>query len=298
MAKIIGVKFKNTAKVYYFAPANENDVYEEKSGVIVETSKGLEYGTVAFGVKEIPEDQLVYPLKPIVRKATEKDQKIVEENQRKIPDAMDYAEAKIQEMNIDMKLIGCEYSFDGKKIVFYFTSDGRVDFRELVKVLASHFHLRIELRQIGIRDETKILGGIAPCGRTCCCSSCISDFGKVSIKMAKNQGLHLNPGKISGLCGRLMCCLEYENDYYAEVYKKMPKVGGTVGTPEGEGIVVSNDMLKLISKVKISKADGSEVYKDFPVDRLEFNKTKNSNSKNDEEELDEKVSEDMKKILD
>lgn len=298
MAKIIGVKFKNTAKVYYFAPANENDVYEEKSGVIVETSKGLEYGTVAFGVKEIPEDQLVYPLKPIVRKATEKDQKIVEENQRKIPDAMDYAEAKIQEMNIDMKLIGCEYSFDGKKIVFYFTSDGRVDFRELVKVLASHFHLRIELRQIGIRDETKILGGIAPCGRTCCCSSCISDFGKVSIKMAKNQGLHLNPGKISGLCGRLMCCLEYENDYYAEVYKKMPKVGGTVGTPEGEGVVVSNDMLKLISKVKISKADGSEVYKDFPVDRLEFNKTKNSNSKNDEEELDEKVSEDMKKILD
>jgi cell fate regulator YaaT (PSP1 superfamily) len=298
MAKIIGVKFKNTAKVYYFAPANENDVYEEKSGVIVETSKGLEYGTVAFGVKEIPEDQLVYPLKPIVRKATEKDQKIVEENQRKIPDAMDYAEAKIQEMNIDMKLIGCEYSFDGKKIVFYFTSDGRVDFRELVKVLASHFHLRIELRQIGIRDETKILGGIAPCGRTCCCSSCISDFGKVSIKMAKNQGLHLNPGKISGLCGRLMCCLEYENDYYAEVYKKMPKVGGTVGTPEGEGVVVSNDMLKLISKVKISKADGSEVYKDFPVDRLEFNKTKNLNSKNDEEELDEKVSEDMKKILD
>lgn len=298
MAKIIGVKFKNTAKVYYFAPANENDVYEEKSGVIVETSKGLEYGTVAFGVKEIPEDQLVYPLKPIVRKATEKDQKIVEENQRKIPDAMDYAEAKIQEMNIDMKLIGCEYSFDGKKIVFYFTSDGRVDFRELVKVLASHFHLRIELRQIGIRDETKILGGIAPCGRTCCCSSCISDFGKVSIKMAKNQGLHLNPGKISGLCGRLMCCLEYENDYYAEVYKKMPKVGGTVGTPEGDGVVVSNDMLKLISKVKISKADGSEVYKDFPVDRLEFNKTKNSNSKNDEEELDEKVSEDMKKILD
>ena len=206
---------------------------------------------------------------------------------------MDYAEAKIQEMNIDMKLIGCEYSFDGKKIVFYFTSDGRVDFRELVKVLASHFHLRIELRQIGIRDETKILGGIAPCGRTCCCSSCISDFGKVSIKMAKNQGLHLNPGKISGLCGRLMCCLEYENDYYAEVYKKMPKVGGTVGTPEGDGVVVSNDMLKLISKVKISKADGSEVYKDFPVDRLEFKKNKQSNEKDDDN-----VSEDMKKILD
>ena len=192
-----------------------------------------------------------------------------------------------------MKLIGCEFAFDGKKLVFYFTSDGRVDFRELVKVLAARFHLRIELRQIGIRDETKILGGIAPCGRTCCCSSCMSDFGKVSIKMAKTQGLHLNPGKISGLCGRLMCCLEYENDYYAEVYGKMPKVGGTVGTPEGQGVVVSNDMLKLISKVKITKGDGSEIYKDFPVDRLEFKK---GNKVKDD--VDEKVSEDMKKILD
>lgn len=293
MAKIIGVKFKNTAKVYYFAPANENEVYEEKTGVVVETAKGLEYGTVVFGVKEVDEKEIVHPLKPVLRKATEKDEKTVKENEKKIPEAMDFAQEKITELNLQMKLIGAEYAFDGKKLVFYFTSDNRVDFRELVKVLASRFHVRIELRQIGIRDETKILGGIAPCGRECCCASCMSDFGKVSIKMAKNQGLHLNPGKISGLCGRLMCCLEYENDYYAEVYGKMPKVGGTVNTPEGQGTVVSNDMLKLISKVKISKGDGSEVYKDFPVDRLEFKKNKQSNDKDDDN-----VSEDMKKILD
>ena len=292
MEKIIGVKFKNTAKVYYFAPANDTDVYEEKSGVIVETAKGLEYGTVVFGVKEVKESEIVHPLKPVLRKATEKDEKTVKDNEKKIPDALHFAEEKIREMKLDMKLIGCEFAFDGKKLVFFFTSDGRVDFRELVKVLAAKFHLRIELRQIGIRDETKILGGIAPCGRTCCCASCMSEFGKVSIKMAKTQGLHLNPSKISGLCGRLMCCLEYEDEYYSEVYGKMPKVGGTVGTPEGQGVVVSNDMLKLISKVKISKGDGSEVYKDFPVDRLEFKKNKSKDGD------DEKVLEDMKEILD
>lgn len=282
MAKIIGIKFKNTAKVYYFAPADENEVYEEKTGVVVETAKGVEYGTVVFGMKEIPDSELTHPLKPIIRKATEKDEKTVKENEKKIPEAMEFAAEKINELNLDMKLIGCEYAFDGKKIVFYFTADGRIDFRELVKVLAAKFHLRIELRQVGIRDETKLLGGIAPCGRTCCCSSCMPDFGKVTIKMAKNQGLHLNPGKISGLCGRLMCCLEYENDYYAEVYKKMPKVGGAVGTPEGNGVVISNDMLKLISKVKISKGDGSEVYKDFPVDRLSFKKNKEADEDDNE----------------
>lgn len=294
MAKIIGVKFKNTAKTYYFAPNDDNEVYPEKSGVVVETAKGLEYGTVVFGVKEIPDGELKHPLKPIVRRATAKDEAKVKENEKKIPEAMDYAEQKIQELKLDMKLIGCEYAFDGKKIVFFFASDGRVDFRELVKELASKFKLRIELRQIGIRDETKILGGIAPCGRTCCCASCMSEFGKVSIKMAKNQGLHLNPGKISGLCGRLMCCLEYENDYYAEAVKKVPKVGGTVGTPEGNGVVISNDMLKMICKVKITKGDGSEVYKDFPVDQLEFKRNKNTET----EEQEEVVSEDIKKILD
>ena len=272
MAKIIGVKFKNTAKVYYFAPL-DGETYQENSGVVVETSKGLEYGTVVFGVKEVEEKELTHPLKPIVRKATEKDLKTVKQNEEKIPAAMEYAESKIKELGLDMKLIGCEFSFDGKKLNFYFSADNRIDFRELVKVLAAYFHLRIELRQVGVRDETKILGGIAPCGRECCCSSYLSDFGKVSIKMAKNQGLHLNPSKISGLCGRLMCCLEFENDYYAEACKKVPKVGGMVTSPEGEGIVVSNDMLKMITKVKIARPDGSEVYKDFPVDRLEFKKS-------------------------
>ena len=296
MAKIVGIKFKNTAKTYYFAPAEGDTEYEEKSGVVVETAKGLEFGTVVFGIKEVPDSEIVHPLKPIVRKATEKDVKAVRDNEKKIPEAMEYANKKILDLGLSMKLIGCEYAFDGKKIVFFFTSEGRVDFRELVKVLASKFHLRIELRQVGIRDETKILGGIAPCGRECCCSSCMPDFGKVTIKMAKNQGLHLNPGKISGLCGRLMCCLEYENDYYAEVYKKMPKLGGTVGTPEGDGIVIGNDMLKLISKVKITKGDGSEIYKDFPVDRLTFKKK--ANAKDDDNDDDQTVSEDMKKILD
>jgi cell fate regulator YaaT (PSP1 superfamily) len=283
MAKIVGVKFKNTAKIYYFAP-EEGVEYQEKSGVIVETAKGLEYGTVVLGVTDMPDEKIVHPLKPIIRKATEKDEKTVRENEKKIPDAMEFANEKIAEMNLPMKLIGCEFAFDGKKVVFYFTADNRVDFRELVKVLATKFHLRIELRQVGIRDETKLLGGIAPCGRVCCCASCMPEFSKVSIKMAKNQGLHLNPSKISGLCGRLMCCLEYENEYYAEVYKKMPKLGGTVKTPEGDGVVISNDMLKLISKVKITNSDGSEVYKDFPVDRLVFKKNTQSDKKDEKDD--------------
>ncbi len=282
MAKIIGVKFKNTAKVYYFSPENDKEKYPENSGVVVETSKGLEYGTVVISEKEVPEEELKHPLKPIVRKATEKDQKRMEENQKKIPEAMKVTQEKIRELNLEMKLIGAEYSFDGKKLTVFFSADDRVDFRELVKNLAQAFKTRIELRQVGIRDETKILGGIAPCGRECCCSSCLGDFGKVTIKMAKNQGLHLNPSKISGLCGRLMCCLEYENDYYAEVYKKMPKQGGTVGTPEGDGVVVSNDMLKMISKVRISKPDGTDVYKDFAVKDLRFKKA-NQNEKEDED---------------
>lgn len=295
MAKIIGVKFKNTAKVYYFSPASDNETYEEKSGVIVETAKGLEYGTVVFDVKEIPDEELTHPLKPVLRKATQKDEKKIKENEEKIPDTMRKAEEKIAARNLDMKLVGCEYSFDGKKLVLYFTADGRVDFRELVKDLAQEFHLRIELRQIGIRDEAKLLGGIAPCGRPCCCSSCMPEFAKVSIKMAKNQGLHLNPTKISGLCGRLMCCLEYENDYYAEVYKKMPKLGGQVKTPDGVGVVISNDMLKLIVKVKISKSDGSDVYKDFPLDRIEFKNNKQQDCPNHD---DEEITDDVKKILD
>ncbi len=270
MAEVIGVKFKNTAKIYYFSPIEGVKDYPEKAGVIVETAKGLEYGTIVFGLKTVDDETVTHPLKPIVRMATAEDEKRIKENQEKIPEAMDVAREKIAELSLDMKLIGAEYSFDGKKLTFFFSADERVDFRELVKQLASRFRLRIELRQVGIRDETKILGGIAPCGRTCCCAGAMSEFAKVSIKMAKNQGLHLNPTKISGLCGRLMCCLEYENDYYEKACKLVPKVGGTVGTPEGDGVVVSNDMLKMISKVKIAKPDGSEVYKDFDVNDLKF----------------------------
>ncbi len=294
MAKILGVKFKNTAKIYYFAPADENSRYKVDSGVIVETAKGLEYGTVTFDVKEVDDKEIVHPLKKVVRQATAKDEKIIADNQKKIPETMRFAEQKILERKLDMKLIGCEYSFDGKKILFYFSAENRIDFRELVKDLATHFHVRIELKQIGIRDEAKLLGGIAPCGRACCCSCGVSDFGRVTIKMAKTQGLHLNPTKISGLCGRLMCCLEYESEYYADAYKKMPKVGGTVKTPEGEGTVIAIDMLKMECKVKIAKGDGAEVYKDFPVKQLNFKNKKNDNDKDDGDD----VHEDIKKMLD
>ena len=290
MEKIVGIKFKNTSKVYYFAPANEKDVYEVGSGVIVETAKGQEYGTVVFGIKEVPDEEVVRPLKSIVRKTSKKDDALIKENEKKIPRALITAEEKIKKLNLDMKLSGAEYSYDGKKLIFYFTADGRIDFRDLVKELASVFKVRIELRQIGIRDETKLIGGLGPCGRDCCCSSCMPDFKKVSIKMAKTQGLSLNPTKISGLCGRLMCCLEYENGYYSEVYKKMPKLGSSVQTPEGNGIVINNNMLKLIVKVRIVNSDGSEVYKDFPLKDLRFKATQRAE--------DDTIDEEIKKLLD
>lgn len=291
MAKVVGVRFKNTPKVYYFAPTD--GAYKEGETVIVETAKGMECAIVVFGIKEVDDNDCVLPLKPIVRKATQKDLDNIKKNQAKIPEALRLAEEKVLKHNLKMKFVGCEYSFDGKKVMFCFTAEGRIDFRELVKELASALKVRIELRQVGVRDETKMLGGIAPCGRPCCCGSCMPDFKKVSIKMAKTQGLSLNPGKISGLCGRLMCCLEYENEYYSGVYKLMPKVGATVGTSEGNGTVVSNNMLKLICKVKIVKGDGSEVYKDFDVKDLKF-KRQNNAQEFDDKDLDE----DIKEILD
>lgn len=292
MAEVIGVKFRNTAKVYYFAPIAKVKEYPEGSGVVVETAKGLEYGTIVFGKKTVEDDAIVHPLKPIIRLATAADEQRIKENNEKIPEALAYVREKISELNLDMKLIGAEYSFDGKKLCFFFSAEERVDFRELVKQLAQYFKLRIELRQIGIRDETKILGGIAPCGRTCCCAGAMNDFGKVTIKMAKNQGLHLNPSKISGLCGRLMCCLEYENDYYEKACKLVPKIGGTVKTPDGEGTVVSNDMLKMICKVKIPNSDGSETYKDFAVKDLDFKRKGCDSCKNCSEDADDNDSDD------
>ena len=267
MAKIIGVQFKEFGKIYYFGPRNEK--FMKGDGVIVETAKGQEYAKVAILEKEVPDEEIVQPLRDIVRKATAKDEEMRRKFLGKRQEAMRIASEHVASFGLDMKIVDCEYAFDGSKVVFSFTSEGRVDFRNLVKDLASTFRARIELRQIGIRDEAKLLGGIAPCGRPCCCSSFLQDFKKVSIKMAKTQGLSLNPGKISGLCGRLMCCLEYENEYYSEVYKKMPKVGGEVNTPDGKGTVVSNDMLRLVVKVKRQNADGSEIYREYSLGDVE-----------------------------
>ena len=291
MEKIVGIKFKNTCKVYYFAPGK--DTYEKGTDVIVETARGLEYATVVIPTTEVEDEKIVSPLKPIVRLATEKDRENILRNEERKPLAMQLAREKVEKCGLVMKIVDCEFAFDGSKVTFYFTADGRVDFRELVKELSSAFRLRIELRQIGIRDEIKMIGGIAPCGRECCCSSCMPDFKKVSIKMAKNQGLSLNPGKISGLCGRLMCCLSYENEYYAEACKNVPKVGSEVETPEGKGHVVSVNMLKMEVKVKIEQKD-AVTYRDFPADKIKFRRG-GAPAKDEEEE---KAEEELKKLLD
>ena len=283
MAKIVGIRFKNTAKVYYFAPGKEK--FKKGDGVIVETARGVEFGTVSIEVKDVDDSEIVQPLKPIIRKATQADLDRLKKNEEKAPEAVRVCNEKIAARGLEMKLINAEYTFDGSKIIFYFTAPGRIDFRDLVKDLASVFRIRIELRQIGIRDETRLLGGIAPCGRPCCCASCMSDFKKVSIKMAKTQGLSLNPSKISGLCGRLMCCLAYENDYYKDVYKKMPKIGSDVISPDGKGTVISVNMLTYNVKVKIESKDGSLTYKDFKLEQLKSIKANTDDEKLTKDEL-------------
>lgn len=265
MVKIVSVKFKEGGKSYYFAPGKET--YQKGMGVIVETAKGLEYATVVVPDGEADESQIVSPLKPVVRIATAKDEEQVRRNKERRGEAMKLAQQKIEERGLDMKLVDCEFAFDGNKVAFYFTAESRVDFRELIKDLSSAFHSRIELRQISIREEIKMTGGLAPCGRECCCINCMKEPLKVSVKMAKNQGLSLNPSKISGLCGRLMCCLSYENDYYSEVCKQVPKVGSEIDTPDGRGMVVNVNMLKMTVKVKIEQNDAVS-YHDFTVDEI------------------------------
>ncbi len=282
MIKVVGIKFKTGNKLYYFAP-KEGEVYERNMPVVVETSKGQEFAWVAHPEKLVSEEEVVPPLRPIVRIATQKDKDFHAACEAKKPQTMITCKERIAAHGLDMKLIDCEFAFEGGKIVFYFTSPSRVDFRELVKDLAATLHARIELRQIGTRDETKYLGGIAPCGRVCCCAGNMPEFKKVSVKMAKNQGLSLNPGKISGLCGRLMCCLSYENDYYAEAVKKMPKVGAEVGTPDGKAIVVSLNMLKMRVTTKMDDKSGGWVYKDFPVEEIHFKKNNQPQDKEDDE---------------
>ncbi len=281
MIKVVGIKFKAGNKLYYFAP-KAGDKYERNMPVVVETAKGLEYAWVAYPEKQVTEEEIVSPLKPIVRIATEKDKELYAQHEAKKPQAMLTCKERIAAHGLEMKLIDCEFAFEGGKIVFYFTSPSRVDFRELVKDLATALHARIELRQIGTRDETKYLGGVAPCGRVCCCAGNMPEFKKVSVKMAKNQGLSLNPGKISGLCGRLMCCLSYENDYYSEAIKKMPKVGSEVGSPDGKAIVVGINMLKMQVKVKMDDHNGGWIYKDFPVEDIRFKRNTQPDKEDDE----------------
>ncbi|MBQ1388147.1 MAG: stage 0 sporulation family protein [Clostridia bacterium] len=252
MAEIIGVRFKDVGKVYYFDPSGHKLKLDDK--VIVETARGVECGIVAIENKIIDDRSITHPLKKIIRPATAADIKRSEDNKAKEERAFKICVKKIDEQKLDMKLVDVEYTFDNKKILFYFTADGRVDFRGLVKELAMIFHTRIELRQIGVRDEAKMLGGIGICGRPFCCNSYMGEFHPVSIKMAKEQGLSLNPVKISGTCGRLMCCLKYEQAAYTDLLKTVPKEGATVMTPNGEGIVVEANLISKMLKVRLKKA--------------------------------------------
>lgn len=270
--KVIGVRFKESGKIYNFDPI-DIDV-EVGQNVIVETARGIEFGTCVVGEKEIDESELVAPLKPVIRVADDVDVRIHEENKAKAKDAIDICQIKIEENKLDMKLVDCEYTFDNNKVIFYFTSDGRVDFRDLVKDLASIFRTRIELRQIGVRDQAKITGGLGPCGRVICCKKFLGEFSPVSIKMAKEQSLSLNPSKISGLCGRLMCCLKYEQDSYEESLKKIPPVGMIVETEEGRGTIIDSYVLLELVKVKLATADGIEEIRTYSVNDVKVTKEK------------------------
>ncbi|AXI00708.1 stage 0 sporulation protein [Sporosarcina sp. PTS2304] len=249
MFKVVGVRFKKAGKLYYFDPLDL--AIEIGDYVIVETARGVEYGKVASRSNEIDDEDVVLPLKKIIRLADESDRERVKENQQEAEQAFEVCVEKVIEHQLDMRLVDVEYTFDRNKIVFYFTAEGRVDFRNLVKDLASIFRTRIELRQIGVRDEAKMLGGIGPCGRMLCCSTFLGDFEPVSIKMAKDQNLSLNPSKISGLCGRLMCCLKYENDEYEDAKAQMPDIGKQVVTPDGIGKVVGLNLLERILQVNM-----------------------------------------------
>lgn len=268
MVKIIGVRFRTAGKVYYFSPGKT----EPKAGdkVIVETARGVEFGTVVLGPKEVEEDKITPPLKSVIRLATAEDIKKEEKNREKEKEAFKICLEKIRKHGLEMKLIDAEYTFDNNKVLFYFTADGRIDFRQLVKDLASVFKTRIELRQIGVRDETKILGGIGICGRTLCCHTYLSEFAPVSIKMAKEQNLSLNQTKISGVCGRLMCCLKNEQETYEELNRNLPGIGDMVTTPQGvSGTVQSVNVLRQMVKIVVEVNDEKEI-QEFPVRDLRF----------------------------
>lgn len=268
MTKVVGIRFRNVGKIYYFNPKG----YKIKVGdhVIVETARGVEYGRVVLEPRNIPEEDVVHPLKEVLRVATPEDDEKEKQNRIKERDAYKICQKKIREHGLEMKLIDAEYTFDNNKVLFYFTADGRIDFRQLVKDLAAIFKTRIELRQIGVRDETKILGGIGICGRCLCCHTYLSEFAPVSIKMAKEQNLSLNQTKISGVCGRLMCCLKNEQETYEELNKKLPGIGDTVTLPDGlQGTVQNVNVLRQRVKVIVEVNDEKEI-QEFPVSELKF----------------------------
>ncbi len=285
MKKIIGVRFRTAGKIYFFDPKD----YDVKRGdhVIVETARGVEYGTVVGAPREVPDEEVVQPLKEVIRIATKKDDEQEAKNKDKEKEAFKICLEKIANRGLEMKLIDAEYTFDNNKVLFYFTADGRVDFRELVKDLASVFRTRIELRQIGVRDETKIRGGIGICGRPLCCHTHLSDFIPVSIKMAKEQNLSLNPTKISGVCGRLMCCLKHEEDTYEEINKRLPGVGDYVTTPGGlKGEVASVNVLRELVKVIVEEGDEKEIH-EYRADELKFKRRHRKEKQLSKEELKE-----------
>lgn len=304
MINVVGIRFKSAGKVYYFDPDGRE--FPLGSNVIVETARGMEFGTVAMEEKAVSESKIVQPLKKIIRIADDKDVVQYQENLKKKEKALSLCQEKIDKHGLEMKLIDVEYTFDNSKIIFYFTADGRVDFRELVKDLAGVFRMRIELRQIGVRDEAKMLGGIGACGRSLCCSSWLADFEPVSIKMAKVQNLSLNPSKISGICGRLMCCLKYENDTYMQLRKGMPYAGERVHTPDGPAIVVEANILesKIKARLVLEEKDGDKpeklspdisVYKKKEIKRL--GKDKHGEKEDVFEDLDAETLDEIKVLL-
>jgi cell fate regulator YaaT (PSP1 superfamily) len=269
MINVIGVRFRSAGKIYFFDPAG----YEINQGdnVIVETARGVEYGHVVIGPRDVDESKIIQPLKPVIRTATPEDDEIEAKNKVKEKEAFTICLEKIQKHGLDMKLIDSEYTFDNNKVLFYFTADGRIDFRELVKDLAAVFKTRIELRQIGVRDETKIVGGIGICGRPLCCNTHLSEFAPVSIKMAKEQNLSLNPTKISGVCGRLMCCLKNEEEAYEELNSKLPNIGDFVTTNDGlKGEVQNISVLKQLVKVIVTLENDEKEVRDYKVEDLRF----------------------------
>ena len=288
MIKVIGVRFRQAGKVYFFDPMNMK--IEKGQHVIVETARGVEYGNVVLGIREVEDDKVVLPLKPVIRIATAEDDKKEEANRKKEKEAYRICLEKIAKHKLDMKLVEAEYTFDNNKLLFYFTADGRIDFRELVKDLAAVFRTRIELRQIGVRDETKIRGGIGICGRVLCCQSYLSEFIPVSIKMAKEQNLSLNPAKISGMCGRLMCCLKNEQDTYEYLNSRLPDVGDKVSTKDGmTGEVYSVNVLRQKIKIIVTLENGEKDIKEYKVDEIKFKPKKRRNNSYKEDMADAEI---------